>query len=215
MVVHNLEFARAHYLFPVCDRGCPCYTPDRQLSFAQFDNDDLLPPELQVIIISYLSTKDFVSYTSTCSWLYAIAQDPKYQSHYEHRRHKKKYIQYTASLNKRFTNIAELLNNAVANANLYAHPYHTCYNEGANGHHTHDLPKHKTFPSTCTACAAGALVKFNEGAAYLKANVYKGLGLLPNRLQEAGWAKLDTRWENDKKRWQSDTYCEQTIENYK
>jgi hypothetical protein len=215
MVVHNLEYAHAHYLFLVCDCGCPCYTPDHQLSFTQFNNNNLLPPELQVIVILHLSTKDFVSYTSTCSRLYALVKDPMYQSHYKHQWRKKKYIQYMASLNKCFTNITELLNDAIADIDLYTHPFHTCYNKGANSHHTHDLPKHKTFPSTSVARTAGALVKYNKGVGYLKENVLKGLSLMPNCLQKAGWAKLDAQWEKDKKRQQSDAYCKQTIENYK
>lgn len=199
----------------MCDRGCPCYTPDRQLIITDITNDpNILPPELQVMLMVYLNTKDFVSYTSTCRALYCIALDPSYRSHFSHRREKKKFIPYTEKLEVRFEKVIAAFDTAIDDVDLYAHPQHTCYNEAANGTRIHDMPKHKTFPCTSVARAAVARIKYNEGVGRAKELIHNALNIDSNRLQQAGRKRLDQRRGKDKKRRASEAFRVRTKANH-
>lgn len=107
----------------------------------------------------------------------------------------------------------EFFNTAIEDVDLYAHDQHTCYNEGANGNRTHDMPKHKTFPSTAMSRTAGARLKFNEGVGVAKELIHKNLGLAPNRLQAAEWKRLDGQRASTKKRRATEAF--RHIANYK
>jgi hypothetical protein len=161
---------------------------------------------MEVKIILYLPTKAFIAYTSTCCTLYALALDQKYQHHFDHRREKKKFILYQDKFEAKFEKVIEFFNTAIEEVDLYAHDQHTCYNEAANGTRTHDMPKHKTFPSTAMSRTAGARLKFNKGVGGAKELIHKNLGLAPNRLQAAEWKRLDGQRASTKKRRATDAF---------
>lgn len=137
-VVCLLEYADAHYLSPVCQEGCPCHTPTRELRFGDIQRgphalSNNLCNEMQCNIIKYLGTKDFVAYTLTCRALYDLTCDPQYQPHFEHCWWKKKFIPPTALKFKKWcTKICELFDVAIQDVHLYVHKEHTCHNKGAN-----------------------------------------------------------------------------------
>jgi hypothetical protein len=115
-----MQHARAHYHFPVCDRGCSCYASERQFKSGVWDNT-LLPIELQVMVILYLGVKDFSNYTSMCSTLYSLRHSPIYMKQYlEQHQKQKTYIKFSAACSSAFTTVEH----AIANVKLYAHPCH-------------------------------------------------------------------------------------------
>jgi hypothetical protein len=123
-------------------------------------------------------------------------------------------VEPTPRLANQIKEAKSILDQAITDVDLYAHEYHTCYNEGANGHRTQFLPKHRAFPSTAEARAAGAVIRFNEGVQYQKGLILQELGLTPSKLQKRSWEKHDARRETDRKRRQSDVYRQQTKDNY-
>ncbi len=219
-VRRQLGFAHAHYLMPECLEGCPCYTPARKIvvtnnEFKKLDHPLGFPPELHCTIITYLGTKSFIAYTSTCRALYALSQLDKYKPHFKHRRQKKLFIPYTEKQEARFEKLKSEWEQVIEDVGLYAHTHHTCHNEGANATRTRDLPKDKTFPSTSVSRATLTRVKFNEGVGHTKELIHQALGLAPNPLQLALWKHLDKRRASDKKRRATDVFKARTIANYK
>jgi len=157
------------------------------------------PTEIQVLIISFITdSDDFHAYTTCCCALYAIGHDRRY----EHLRSKKKPPPEEKQHAARFERVKAEFQQAIEDVDLWAHPYHTCYNESVNGFRTHNLPKNKNLTSTCRSRAALSCLQYNEA-----------LDLEPYRLQQQLWDHLDGRQEKDKKRKASDMHKSRTLAN--
>lgn len=210
-VRRRLRCAEAHYLQPECNERCPCYLKlaERDVSYQHEELEHAmdLPTEIQVlIIISFITdSDDFHAYTTCCRALYAIGHDRRYYKHYEHLWSKKKPPPEEKQHAARFERVKAEFQQAIEDVDLWAHPYHTCYNESVNGFRTHNLPKNKNFTSTCRSRAALSCLQYNEGSGCAARLVFTALDLEPNRLQQQLWDHLDGRREKDKKRKASDT----------
>jgi len=217
-VRRRLKCAESHYLKPECDECCPCYINllERDISYQheELEHPMNLPPEIQVHIISYLTdSDDFHCYTTSCHALYAIGHDKRYFKCYDHLRSKKKPVPDETKHATRFMQVKAEFQQAIKDVDLWAHPYHTCYNESVNGFRTRNLPKHKNLTSTCQSRAALSCLQYNEGSGHAAHLVFTALDLEPNCLQQQLWDRLDKRREQDKKRKSTEMHKRRTLAN--
>jgi len=217
-VRRRLECAEAHYLMPECAERCPCYLYllERELTYQHEDLECAMdfPPEIHAHIISFLTDSNhFHAYTTTCCALYAIGHDKRYFKCYEHLRSKKDPVPDKVKHAVHFMQVKAEFRQAIKDVDLWAHPYHTCYNESVNGFRTRNLPKHKNLPSTCQSRAALSRLQYNEGSGHAAHLVFAALNLEPNRLQQQLWDRLDKRREQDKKRKSTEMHKRRTLAN--